>query len=257
MARKIEVSQEDQSVALEQGKIWLLETNLHKKAGRLKRLQRLSEAVRNDSRYQHVMSWPWVEGRVIELWERKQSQPLPSTFDSKFIHMARGMGKGPSGLKPIFNKIGLWHLVDPSFSYQNRVQQWAFNRLEKNDRDQDALWSLALIKVLQNRPNEAAGLFNRLTIMEDYKGWAASYYAVTLLADWQTCRAAQVTDKALAKLDDSQSLEPDLAIVTKALRDISRMTCFDIRGAISLPKSINPAIHAVKNNLQVSESDKR
>ena len=67
----------------------------------------LSRAVRRDGRYEQVQIWPWSKGRQLELWRRKPGVAAPSSFEQRFIALARGLEQGPRGLQPVFAAIGL------------------------------------------------------------------------------------------------------------------------------------------------------
>ena len=64
------------------------------------------------------------------------------------------------------------HLLDPDFKYQDRVKSWALKKLKENNHNPDALWSLALLGVLQNRPENAARWFTQLEALDAKENWA-------------------------------------------------------------------------------------
>jgi hypothetical protein len=146
------------------------------------------------------------------------------------------MAAGPSALTPIFASIGPWHLLDPTFSYQDRVRRQAQAQLRQTPSDRDALWSLALIGVLQNRPGEAERWFARLEALEGAGGWASAYRSVVLLADWQTCRAARISPVPTAHA----------AAVLTVLRDLGRSLCFDPRGPLGLATSLPEGLASLR-----------
>jgi len=229
-----------EELALEQGQWWLIASG---DQGTTRPSARaLSRAVRRDGRYERVQVWPWTKQRQLELWRRKPSAPEPTSFQQRFISMARGMEQGPRGLKTVFASIGTWHLLDPRFSYQAQVQQWANAQLQRNPTDRDALWSLALVAVLHNRAQEADQWFARLEQLEGRGQWPSAYRSVVQLADWNSCGAARVADTG--------STDPATGSVLLALRDLSRSLCFDPRGPAGLRRSLPTAIHTISSTLQ-------
>ncbi len=156
----------------------------------------LSLKVRRDGRFKQVGSWPWSEGRRVELWQRRDG--AAPRFDPQFIALARGMERGPEGLATLFARIGPEHQLDGHFLYQQRVRTWARQRLEQDPNDGDALWSLALLATLNNRPSEAEGWYSRLSQLQPANPWPAAYRAVVQMADWRPAAAVNGLDQAPA-----------------------------------------------------------
>jgi hypothetical protein len=156
----------------------------------------LSRSVRSDGRFQLVSSWPWTKGRQLELWQRRAAAPPAVPFDRRFITLARGLEQGPAGLGAVFDAIGPEHQLDGHFLYQARVRRWADARLSANPNDREALWALALLDVLQNRPAAASRLFERLEAVDPANPWPSAYRSVVLLADWRPWQAAAVAEAA-------------------------------------------------------------
>jgi hypothetical protein len=142
----------------------------------------------------------------------------------------------------VFAAIGPWHLLDPRFSYQSDVSQWAEAQLRRNPSDRDALWSLALLAVLQNRPLQADHWFARLEQLEGPGHWPSAYRSVVQLAGWRSCGAARVAD--------TKASDPVAASVLLGLRDLSRSLCFDPRGPLALSTSLPAAVQAVSEQLK-------
>jgi hypothetical protein len=240
LVRRLGRNPGEQDLALEQGQWWLIATG---DQGTTRASARaLSRAVRRDGRYEQVQQWRWNKGRQLELWRRKPEAPAPESFQQRFIELARGLEQGPSSLKAVFAAIGPWHLLDPRFGYQRGVQQWADAQLQRNPSDRDALWSQALVAVLQNRPKQADQWFSRLEQLEGPGHWPSAYRSVVLLADWNSCGAARVADTAATS--DSEATG-----VLEALRDLSRALCFDLRGPLALPNSLPRAVTTVTSEL--------
>jgi 4-amino-4-deoxy-L-arabinose transferase-like glycosyltransferase len=206
-----------------------------------KESRRLSREVRRDGRFRLVGSWPWDKGRQLELWRRRAEAPPAERFDRPFIALARGLERGPAGLAAVSDAIGAQHQLDGHFLYQQRVSDWARQRLRLNRSDPEALWSLALVAVLRNRPVEADGWFAQLEQLEKTNPWPSAYRAVVLLADWQTGRAAAVARATSLRFE--QPVLPALADLADVLRgDLSRIQ--------PARESIPRAIEAVRTELE-------
>ncbi len=202
--------------------------------------RQLSRQVRSDGRFERLNSWPWNEGRSIELWHRRGDAPPPTRFDRRFIGLARGMEQGPRGLAAVFAAIGAEHQLDGHFLYQERVAHWARRKLRAAPDDRDALWSLALLGVLQNRPMLAAQWFSRLETLEPANPWPAAYRAVVLLAGWRAPQAA-----AVAQAAENRHSEP----VLKGLADLSSSLSGNLSRIPSLRTSLPAAVDAVRGEL--------
>lgn len=242
-ARRLGRSPGHESLALDQGRWWVLATGNQGTSRQSARA--LSRQVRLDSRFERVQSWPWSDGRRIELWQRSKSAPQPARLDVQFIEHARQMERGPSGLAPIFNKLGTWHLLDPQFDYQERVRNWATKQLEDKPSDRNALWSLALLATINNRLDQAEKHFTSLESLEGQGSWASAYRSVVSIANWKTCQAATHADESLNLASDK-----DQKLVLQALRDLARATCFDLRGAADLSSSLKPAVQAIEKQIK-------
>lgn len=201
----------------------------------------LSHRVRSDGRFARVESWPWSEGRQVELWQRRAATPA-TPFDAEFIHLARGMDRGPAGLVPLFARIGPEHQLDAHFLYQERVGQWAHQRLQSHPQDPDALWSLALITTLRNRPSEAAHWYGLLQRQNPANPWPLAYQAVVMLAGWQPGQAHALLTTAPATLQQ----EP----VLQALGHLSGVLSGHVLELGQLRCSVPRAIADVKQHLE-------
>jgi 4-amino-4-deoxy-L-arabinose transferase-like glycosyltransferase len=203
-------------------------------------MQELSHKVRRDGRFGQVDSWPWSEGRRVELWQRRGgAAPI---FDPQFIALARGMERGPEGLATLFARIGPEHQLDGHFLYQQRVRAWARQRLQHNPDDRDALWSLALLATLNNRPGEAEGWYTRLSQLQPTNPWPAAYRAVVQLADWRPATAVDGLDHA----PDAVRRQP----VVNALADLNGVLSGRLWRLGSLRQHLPPAIQEVVQRLK-------
>ena len=201
----------------------------------------LSHRVRADRRFERVEAWPWSEGRQVELWRRKPGNQA-ERFDPSFIQLARGMERGPAGLGPLFARIGAEHQLDAHFLYQDRVRQWAEQRLQRQPQDPDALWSLALIATLRNRPTEASQWYGLLQQQSPSNPWPLAYRAVVLLANWQPGRAHALLASSSANLQR----EP----VLQALEDLSGVVSGRLHRLGALQSSLPKAITDIKQRLE-------
>lgn len=200
----------------------------------------LSRRVRGDRHFLRLAHWPWTQGREVELWQRRRDAPA-EPFDATFITMARGMERGPAGLRTLFAKVGPEHQLDGHFLYMKRVRAWAEERLRSNPNDPDALWSLALIETLRNRPPAAAGWYERLQKLKPGSPWPAAYRSLVLLADWRPGSAANVVHDSTEEAIQHP--------VMRALRSLSRGLVGHPLSLESLRVSIPEAIAAVKADL--------
>jgi hypothetical protein len=195
----------------------------------------LSLKVRRDGRFTRLGSWPWSEGRHVELWQRRGGGA--PRFDPQFIALARGMERGPEGLATLFARIGPEHQLDGHFLYQQRVRAWARQRLKRNPQDGDALWSLALLATLNNRPDEAEGWYSRLIERQPTNPWPAAYRAVVQMADWRPGAAVSGLDQA----PETVRQQP----VVGALADLSAVLSGRLWRLDDLRRQLPPAIEEV------------
>ncbi len=204
--------------------------------------RQLSRAVRSDGRFALVRSWPWSQGRQIELWQRRDDGSPPARFDQHFIRLARGMEQGPAGLAAVFAAIGPEHQLDGHFLYQQRVARWAEAQLRIDPDDRDALWSLGLLGVLQNRPHAADRWFSRLQTLEPANPWPLAYRAVVLLAAWEPWQAHALLEKATPAMGQQP--------VILGLKDLSGLLSGRPQSLGSLRQSLPAAIETVKTGLE-------
>ncbi|MFM1799583.1 MAG: hypothetical protein RLZZ117_1861 [Cyanobacteriota bacterium] len=204
----------------------------------------LSHRVRADGRFARIGSWPWNEGREVELWKR-QPAAKAEPFDAEFIRLARGMERGPEGLGPLFERIGAEHQLDAHFLYQERVRRWALARLSAQPTDADALWTLALTATLRNRPVEAQQWYACLQRLQPTNPWPLAYRAVVLLASWNPVGARE----ALREAPLAVRREP----VIHALEDLSGLVSGQFARLLELRTSLPRAIDDVKSDLESSE----
>ena len=208
------------------------------------REKKLHRWVAGDSRFERLEQWRWGRQHRVELWHRKPNAPAAEPFDAEFIRLARGLEQGIPGLAAVLAVIAPQHQIDGHLSYQPRVRTWAQQQLQRQPDHRDALWSLALLAVLQNRPQEANQWFGRLQSLEPGNSWPAAYRAVVLLADWRPDRAKQALEQAGANAAELP--------VHQGLLAVSRVLSGDLRALIGLRTALESASTAVESNLEHS-----
>jgi hypothetical protein len=171
---------------------------------------------------------------------RKPLAPKPRSFAAEFPVLAAGLAKGPEGLSTLFEAIGMQHQLDGHRAYQKLVRDNALNQLTKNPNNINALWSLALLGVLQNRALEADHWFARLEQLNPKNPWPPAYRAVVLNAAWQPWRA-----KVVADAGQQRSPNP----VLKGLGDLSGLLSAQIWRLNGARQSIPRAVQAVEQKL--------
>jgi 4-amino-4-deoxy-L-arabinose transferase-like glycosyltransferase len=211
----------------------------------------LSHRVRGDGRFERVAAWPWSEGREVELWRRRATAKA-KPFDAEFVSLARGMERGPAGVGALFARIGPEHQLDAHFLYQDRVGHWAQQRLHNNPQDPDALWSLALIATLRNRPAEAAHWYGLLQRLDPHNPWPLAYRAVVLLKDWQPGKAHALFEASHADLQR----EPVLQALEQLSGGLSGrlLKLGDLRW--SLPRAITDVKRRLNDQKPIQRSSK-
>lgn len=245
VGRRLGTRRSEQPLVLERAE-WLLLANGDQGTNRPPSRE-LSLRLRADGRFRQVGGWPWSEGREVELWRRRGSPP--PRFDADFIRLARGLEQGPSALAALFERIGPEHQLDGHFSYQPRVRRWAQQRLRRAPDDRDALWSLALLATLNNRPAEAGLWYGRLQALDPRNPWPAAYRAVVALADWNPGAASE----ALALLPADLRQQP----IARSLTDLSAVLSGRLWSMAPLAGELPAAIKAVNGELKGRHSSSR
>ena len=161
-----------------------------------KAARRLDQAVRTSGVFQQVGQFPRPQGGSYSLWQRRTDHPAAQGFAAEFPDLAAGLADGPAGLDPVFAAIGREHMLDGHFGYRVSVERQALQRLEQDPADAQAHWTLALLAVLANRPQQAADHFAALQTLLPENPWPAAYRSVVLLAGWNPWSAAAVADAA-------------------------------------------------------------
>lgn len=229
-----------QQEAVLAGGEWLLLATGDQGSGRPS-AQELSRAVREDGRFERIRHWPRRDEADLELWRRRNTAPLPRTFSQDFQRLAPRLESGPAALAPLFASIGLEHQLDGHRLYQEEVASWARRRLAANPGDPDALWNLALLATLQNRPEAAQRWFGELQRQNPSRPWAATYRAIVLLADGRPWQARAVLDA----LPADAARDP----LIQGLRDLSGLLSGELGRLGRLPQTLAEAVAAVKREV--------
>lgn len=202
-----------------------------------RRAATLSAAVRGSGIFRLRQRWPRPEGGSLELWERRAEAPSPPDFAVVFPDLAAGLARGPAGLGPVSDAVGREHQLDGHRLYQERVRQQALRTLARRPDDRRALWSLALLATLQNRPLQADHWFARLEALEPASPWPAAYRAVVLTAAGRPWQGAAVAEAAGRRSPDP---------VLTALADLDGLLSGRIWQLPALQRSLPQAIEAVE-----------
>jgi hypothetical protein len=229
-----------QQEAVLAGGEWLLLATGDQGSGRPS-AQELSRAVREDGRFERIRHWPRRDEADLELWRRRSTASLPRTFSQDFQRLAPRLESGPAALAPLFASIGLEHQLDGHRLYQEEVVGWARRRLAANPGDPDALWNLALLATLQNRPEAAQRWFGELQQQNPSRPWAATYRAIVLLADGRPWQARAVLDALPADV----ARDP----LIQGLRDLSGLLSGELGRLGRLPQTLPQAVAAVKREV--------
>ena len=98
------------------------------------------------------------------------------------------------GLDPVFSNVAIEHMLDGHFSYRDPVRSQALAALQQDPAAVPPRWTLALLAVLENRPDAAAEQFAQLQKLLPDNPWPAAYRSVVLLAGWNPWEAAAAAD---------------------------------------------------------------
>ena len=209
--------------------------------------QRLSRELEGQASFERLSRVSWNNGHDwLELWHRRAA-PAQS-FASAFPALALAAGQGPAGLARLMERIGPEHQLDGHLLYQQQVRTEAMQQLSRNTNDRKALWSLAMLAVLENNRGEAARRFAQLSRLEPTNPWPGTYRSVVLLADWNSCAAAATAHEQLKR---AGAAGPPLL----ALRDLSAGLCFRPWRLASAAQSLPAAIQWAEKSLAPAKRD--
>ncbi len=156
----------------------------------------LDKAIRDSSLFTQVRKFPRENEGSYSLWKRSSSSLKQNDFHSRFIELAKGMEKGPLGIKLIFDEIEIEHMLDGHFKYQSIVRDMALSKISSDPENVESLWSLSLLKILSNRPSEADSYLRNLEILLPNNPWPSAYRSIVNFASWNFWKASLIADKA-------------------------------------------------------------
>jgi hypothetical protein len=207
--------------------------------------RRLSQVLQASSSFQLRNRIKWNGGRDwLELWQRRTGPAV--SFARAFPGLAMAAGSGPAGLARLMERIGPEHQLDGHLLYQQQVRQQALQELKQNTNDRKALWSLAMLAVLDNDRGQAARLFDQLSQLEPTNPWPSTYRSVVLLADWNSCAASAAAQRQLQRPGDA--LSPLLA-----LHDVAAGLCFRPWRLAAAAQSLPAAVRWAETGLSPTE----
>ena len=167
-----------------------------------KSAHQLDRAVRTSGVFESVERFERPDGDSYSLWRRRDDAEREGNFADLFPDLASGLAAGAAGLDPVFSAFGREHMLDGHFTYRGDVREKAEQQQLLNPEDPQPQWSLALLAVLANRPDEASRHFAVLERLEPNNPWPAAYRSVVTLAGWNPWSAAAVADAANARTPD-------------------------------------------------------
>ena len=112
--------------------------------------------------------------------------------------------------------------------------------MEQDASDSDARWSLALLAVLANRPQEASQQFAALQQLLPDNPWPAAYRSVVLLAGWNPWAAVAVADAARTKTPNA---------LLDALADLSGVMAGAVWKVPAALQSVPLAVDQIEDSL--------
>ncbi len=153
-------------------------------------------AVRTSGIFYEVNRFPRPGGGSYSLWKRRSDSRKIQDFSVSFPKLATGMASGLNGLQKVFSVISVQHMLDGHFEYRSIARERALNKLLDNPNDLEANWTLSLLSILANRPDEASSKLSRLEELMPNNPWPSVYRTVVLLADWKPWTAVFVAENA-------------------------------------------------------------
>ncbi len=156
----------------------------------------LDKAIRDSSLFIKVREFPREKEGSYSLWKRSSSSFKQNEFHNRFIELANGMEKGPLGIKSIFDEIEIEHMLDGHFKYRSIVRDKALLKISSDPENVESLWSLALLKILSNRPTEADFYLRNLEILLPNNPWPSAYRTIVNFASMNPWKASFIADRA-------------------------------------------------------------
>lgn len=207
--------------------------------------EKLAAAVRKSGVFVKVQTFPRPQGGTYSLWRRDPDSKEPELFQERFPALAAGLSQGPAGLDAVFSSIAVEHMLDGNFLYRKPLKKQALKSLAVDPSNEEALWTLALLGVLANRPSEAAEHFAALETLLPGNPWPSAYRSVVTLAGWNPWGASAVAAAARQQHGDQP--------VLVGLDAISAVLAGALWRLPEAAKSLPPAVNAVESSLKSQE----
>ena len=166
----------------------------------------LDKAVRSSGIFTQVQVFQRQPEGNYSLWQRKSQAAPRIDFADLFPDLAVSLSEGPTGLTAVFDSVAVQHMLDGHFNYRKKVRNSALEILKSNPSDINSHWSMALLAVLANRPNEAAIHFAVLENLLPENPWPSAYRSVVTLAGWNPWKAASIAKRAQIKHENNAVL---------------------------------------------------
>ena len=199
------------------------------------------EAVRNSDYFKNVKYFPRDNGDTYSLWQRTEFAPSPPDFSETFQVMASNLALGPKGVRDVFDEIGVHHMIDGHLEYQDRVKEKAQKVLFNKPNNINARWSLALLAILQNRPEEADKHLAVLENLEIGNPWPSVYRSIVNLINLNPRKSFAISKKVNNQFNNKTLI---------ALTDISGLLSGRFWLYSQANSSLNLAIKEIEEQLK-------
>ena len=154
--------------------------------------------------------------------------------------MAANLSLGPRGVEDVFDKIGVYHMIDGHLEYQDKVKEKAQKVLINNPNNIHARWSLTLLAILQNRPEEADLHLANLEDLELGNPWPSVYRSMVNLINLKPWKSFEISKNANKKYNNKTLI---------ALNDISGFLSGRFWLYSQAKSSLNLAIKDIEDQL--------
>ena len=198
-------------------------------------------AVRNSDYFENIKYFPSENGNSYSLWRRTELAPPPSDFSKTFQVLASNLSLGPKAIEDVFDEIGVHHMIDGHLEYQDKVKEKAKKILMNNPNNINARWSLTLLAILQNRPNEADKHLAVLENLEVDNPWPSAYRSMINLIDLKPWKSYTISKQANKKFNNKTLI---------ALSDISGFLSGRFWLYSQANSSLNLAIKDIEDQLK-------
>ncbi len=199
------------------------------------------ESIRNSDYFENIKYFPRDNGDTYSLWQRTKFAPPPADFSEKFQVIASGLSLGPKGVKDVFDEIAVHHMIDGHLEYQDSVKEKANKILLDKPNDINARWSLTLLAILQNRPEEADKHLAVLEDLETGNPWPSVYRSMVNLINLKPWKSFEISKKVKKQYNNKTLI---------ALTDISGFLSGRLWLYSQAKSSLNLAIKDIEDQLK-------